>query len=297
MAGARHYPHRHGRRGLARALPLRRPGDHGGAPPLDADRRQGPPRARAHGQPLVAGAAIRVGAGADHVAHARRRPRSRDGVRLHRPPARDPHRRRRDQERAARTRIGRRLLRRDHGGSRRPWRPGRDPALPERAAIHRRLPRGHRFSSLRRGRGAPLLVGARADRPGHVRLTGALPGQGQPRPLLLGRRRPRGDPLLGTHRAPTRRRRPELSGLGAADGLQPRGEQLRLLARRVRRGDVLFLRLPRAAGLRRPHRRAGGRRLRQEPRRVRPPLHGSPRGGGPRLGVACLLSVDLRSRR
>ena len=49
----------------------------------------------ADAQPLVAGDALRVGAGTDDVAHARGRDRSRDRVRLRRPRARPAHDRRR----------------------------------------------------------------------------------------------------------------------------------------------------------------------------------------------------------
>ena len=65
---------------------------------------------------------------------------------------------------------------------------------------------------------------------------GGLPRQGQPGPFLLGSLRPGGHPVLRAARTALSRPGPELPGLRHGGGLQRRGIQLRLLARRGRGG-------------------------------------------------------------
>ena len=78
---------------------------------LDADRRQGPARADALAEPRLAGAALRDGARARHLADPGRRRDPRDRVRLHRPPPRRAHQPRRGARRfALEPQTGRRLL-------------------------------------------------------------------------------------------------------------------------------------------------------------------------------------------
>ena len=103
---------------------------------------------------------------------------------------------------------------------------------------------------VRSRRGQPLLARARRVPPRDDDLPRRVHRQGEPRPLLLGWRRPRGDAILGPDHAQASRRCPELRGLRAGARVQPRGEQLRLLARRKRGGIVLCVRIPRTRGLR-----------------------------------------------
>ena len=82
---------------------------------VDADRREGPARVGADGEPLVAGHALRVGARAHDLADARGRERDRDRVRLRRPRPRPAHDRRPTPPGGARAALGRELLRGDDG--------------------------------------------------------------------------------------------------------------------------------------------------------------------------------------
>ena len=85
------------------------------APHVDADRREGAPRAGPPRQPLVAGPALPLGARTDDLADSVRRRRVRARVRLRRAPTRSPRRGRRAGKPDARAAHGRRLLQRDDG--------------------------------------------------------------------------------------------------------------------------------------------------------------------------------------
>ena len=95
-------------------------------PHVDAGRREDPLGVGADGQPLVAGAALRVGARTDDVAHARGHDRSRDRVRPHRPCARRAHVRRPEPSGDPRAAFSRQLLRGHDGRARRTGRAGDD---------------------------------------------------------------------------------------------------------------------------------------------------------------------------
>src|SRR5205814_7053450 len=82
-----------------------------------------------------------------------------------------------------------------------------------------------------------------------VSISGRLSWQSEASAFLLGRLRPRCDAILGPDRAETPRRDTELPRLGDGAGVQPRGQQLRVLARRQRGGLLLFLRLSRTGRL------------------------------------------------
>jgi hypothetical protein len=62
------------------------------------------------------------------------------------------------------------------------------------------------------------------------RFRAGFQGKVRPRALLLGWLRPGRHPVLGPDRSPASRGRTELCGLGDAAGVQPRSEQLRVLA-------------------------------------------------------------------
>ena len=106
-----------------------------------------------------------------------------------------------------------------------------------------------------------LVAGARADAPGDDRVPGRLHRQGRARCTSSGAASTWPSPASPAARRPAPRRRPELRRLGAGAGLQPRGEQLRVLAGRERRGLLLRLRLSRA-------RRVRGRARRRPPPRT-----------------------------
>ena len=127
--------------------------------------------------------------------------------------------------------LGRRLLRRDDGRAGRRWacgstscaRPVEVPVSIPFADDAR--PRQYDRDAVHRFWLALVQVRPRAGRvPGPVRR------QGQPGPLLLGRLRPGDDPVLGPDGPAAPGRRPQLRRLGDARGVQPRGQQLRLLA-------------------------------------------------------------------
>ena len=102
---------------------------HAGHPAhVDPGRGQDPDGARAAGQPLVAGDAVRQPAWAHHVDDPVRRRCVRDRIRLPRSSARGPQQRRRNGRAHATADVGRRLLRRDDG------RRHRDETVPTRCS-------------------------------------------------------------------------------------------------------------------------------------------------------------------
>ena len=208
-------------------------------------------------EPWLAGAALRDGARARHLADPGRRRDPRDRVRLHRPPPRRANQPRRGADAGARAADRRRLLSRGSWTSLR----GLGVAvaikeMPNEVAEPDPLLAGPRPRCLRRRRGASLLARARPGRSRLQALPHRLPRQGEPGAFLLGQLRPRGDPVLRPAGAAASRRRARAARRGHARGLFARGQQRRLLARqrRLPARRVLRLRLSRAGGLPRPAR-------------------------------------------
>ena len=116
----------------------------------------------------------------------------------------------------------------------RPWPPSTSPSPSTRGPTRSPTPRRFPTTSCtvpttptrRSASGGPWC-----RRTGHALLPGPVPRQVQPGAPLLGRPRSGRHPVLGTAGAAPSRRRAELPRSCAAAGLQPRGAQLRLLAR------------------------------------------------------------------
>jgi len=215
------------------------------ASPLVADRRQGQARADAARQPLVERFAVRRCARSDERSDPLSRPHVLAALRLRRPRARAGERRGRRASPAAAPAERRGVLRGVHGHTRTRGDRRRNPAHARRNSGSGTFRRGLRPRELRpRCRGA-ILSRASVRRSGLRRFSRRVRRQVQPRALLLGQLRSRGDALFGTPGAGARRRRCD-----HARGLFARGEQRRLLARRRLRGcGVLLVHGTRAARL------------------------------------------------
>ncbi len=215
---------------------------------VDADRRQGPIDAHAADQPLVAGDVVRQPSRIDHGRDPTRHRGIRHGVRLRRPTswrsvtATEASVRCHSSSKPVAEFYGETLSALDSLGiaSRIVAHPNEvDPAIPfaedyehadyDADAAHlfwQQLVQAHR-----------VILNFRAS----------FRRQGQPSALLLGRFGLGLHAILRTARAPASRRSAQLPRLGNGRGLLARAEQLRLLARRRRRGRVLLVRLSRTA--------------------------------------------------
>ena len=257
---------------------------------VDAGRRQDPPGAGADGQSLVAGHALRVGARPDDLAHARRRAAVS-----------------RSSSTSSITSLD---LRTTDGGSRHVALEPRSVAgfyaatmaaldelgvqvtiLARPVEVAESIPFARRRAASRvrrRGR-APVLARARADPPRDDALPCAVHRQGRAPSTSSGAAPDLAVTRFSGRPAPqASRRRPELRRLGPGARVQPRGQQLRVLAGRQRRGLVLFLRVSRSrtaspTGRSRPTRPTTTKRSASSCCRT-------PRSEPPTIPTRCLLS-------
>ena len=183
----------------------------------------------------------------DHVRDPVRDRRLRHRVRLRRPPAAHPHQRRRRARGGPGAEAGGRVLRRDHGRARRARHRDADPGPAQRGGAGDPVRRGPASTPPTTPR-PPTCSGVSSSRPtGSWASSAPASSARSARCTSSGARMDLACTRFSGRPAPAPpRRRAELRRLGDGGGLLPRAEQLRLLARRGRRGRLLRLRLPRA---------------------------------------------------
>ena len=267
---------------------------------VDADRRQDTARACPNGEPLVAGAALRLCARAHDVVDAVRHARLLGGVRFHRPRSPDTARRWTHVDNGARAALRCGILPGLHGriALARP----RRPHLARASGDRKPDPRSRATRRTRRTMPQPRTIsGARSRRPRACsHLSRPLHWQDEPGAFFLGELRPRMHALQRRARTTTSGRRSRTRRLGDPRGVLARLYQRGMVARRLGepRGGASVLRVRLSRARRLPDREDSTRRrlLPRRDARVDSAIRGRSGQRQSRRRRAQFLPEYLRSR-